>query len=74
MQNAGRDQPQHSFFAIDDQRVAGVVTALKAHHAMHLLSEPVNDFSLTFVTPLGADDDDVTWHVNFQTSDFECEK
>jgi hypothetical protein len=51
---------QGGFYAIDDQRMASVMTALKAHHALGTLSEPVDQFALAFVTPLGSDDDDVS--------------
>jgi hypothetical protein len=39
--------------------VAGVVTALEAHHALGVVRQPVHDLALALVTPLGADDDDV---------------
>ena len=39
--------------------MACVVSALKAHHALGAFGEPVDQFAFTFVTPLGANDDDV---------------
>ena len=54
-QDAGRNQVQHRFGAIDHQRVAGVVAALKAHHALGMIGEPVDDLALAFISPLGAD-------------------
>jgi len=51
---------QRSFHAIDDQGVACVVTALKAHHAGGGFGQPIDQFAFAFVTPLGADHDDVT--------------
>ena len=37
MQNTGRNESQHCLLAVDDERVAGVMTTLKAHDAVHLL-------------------------------------
>ena len=56
MQNARRDQVQNRLLTIDNQGVAGVVAALKAHHSLCLLSQQVHDLALAFVTPLSADD------------------
>src|SRR5690606_19027843 len=55
MHDARRDQAQNGFLAVDPQRMAGVVTALKAHHALDGFRQPVDDLAFTFVTPLGAD-------------------
>ena len=52
-------QLQRRLAALDDQRVAGVVAALEAHHALRVVGQPVDDLALAFVAPLGADDDDV---------------
>jgi hypothetical protein len=40
--------------------VASVVAALKAHHTSGGFGQPIDQFTFAFVTPLGADDDDVT--------------
>jgi hypothetical protein len=45
--------------AIDDQGVTGVVSPLKAHHALGTLGQPVDQLALAFIAPLGADDDDI---------------
>ena len=58
-QDAGRDQVQHGFLAGHHQRVARVVAALETHHALRAVGQPVDDFALAFIAPLGADDDDV---------------
>ena len=50
--------------AVDDQRVAGIVAALEAHHDVGLLGQPVDDLALALVAPLGADDD----HIGHKTS------
>jgi hypothetical protein len=53
-------QLQRRAHAVDDQRVPGVVAALEADHGPRVLGQPVDDLALAFVTPLGADDDDVS--------------
>ena len=58
-QDARGNQVQHGLLAADHQRVAGVVAALEAHHALGAVGEPVDDLALALVAPLGADDDDV---------------
>ena len=45
--------------AVDDQRVAGIVAALEAHHHVGPLAEPVDDLALALVAPLGADHRDI---------------
>jgi hypothetical protein len=50
------------FGLADHQRVTGVVAALEAHHALGVVGQPIDDLALAFVTPLGADDDDVLCH------------
>ncbi len=44
----------------DDQRVAGIVPALEAHHHVGAACQPVDDLALAFVAPLGADDGHVS--------------
>jgi hypothetical protein len=39
----------------DDQRMAGIVAALEAHHDLGALAQPVHDLALALVAPLGAD-------------------
>ena len=39
------------FFTADDQRVARIVAALKAHHRIGLLGQQINDFTFTFIAP-----------------------
>ena len=46
-------------FAVDDQRMAGVVAALKAHDDVGPDRQPVDDLALSLVAPLGADNDDI---------------
>ena len=51
---------QRCFHAVDDQGVARIVAALKAHHPRGGFGQPIDQFAFAFVTPLGADHDDVT--------------
>src|SRR5207344_536699 len=53
------NEVQHGLLAADHQRVAGVVAALEADHALRAVGQPVDDLALALVAPLGADDDDV---------------
>ena len=51
---------QSGFYAVDDQRMAGIVSALKTHHALRKLGQPIDQFTFAFIAPLGAYDDDMT--------------
>src|SRR5699024_10223675 len=53
--NARGQQRQLEHLLADDQRVTSVVATLEAHHHVGALGEPVNDLTLAFVAPLGAD-------------------
>src|SRR4029453_18506584 len=52
------DQVQLEGLTVADNRVAGVVAALKADHDVGPLREQVGDLALPLVAPLGADYDD----------------
>ncbi len=56
-QDPGRDQRQDGLAPADDQRVAGVVSALETRHGGGALGEEVYDLALALIAPLGADDD-----------------
>ena len=56
-----RDQVELELVALADDRVAGVVAALKADHDVGLLGNQVDDLALALIAPLGADYDD-SWH------------
>jgi hypothetical protein len=62
VQDAGRDQRQYGLRALDDEGVAGVVAALETGDRSDALGEQVDDLALAFVTPLGADDDEILRH------------
>ena len=51
----GRDQVQDVFLPFDEDRVPGVVAALRAHDDVRLLGQHVDDFAFAFIAPLGAD-------------------
>ena len=57
--HAGGQQRQLVRHSVDDQRVPGIVAALKTDHDVGLLGEPVDDLALALVAPLGAYNDDV---------------
>ncbi len=54
--DAGRQERQLVDGAVDDQRVAGIVAALKARDHVGALAQPVDDLALALVAPLRADD------------------
>ena len=55
MQNAGRNQAQHEFRAVDVHGVAGVVSALVPRDDIEPRRQQVDDFSFSFVAPLRAE-------------------
>ena len=57
--DARGQQAELVFDIADDERVAGIVAALKAHHDIGALRQPVDDLALALVAPLGADDGDI---------------
>ena len=57
--HARRQQAQLVFDIADDERVAGIGAALKAHDDIGALGQPVDDLALALVAPLGADDGDI---------------
>jgi hypothetical protein len=46
---------QDVFLFADENRVAGVIAALRAHDDVRPLGEHVNNFAFAFIAPLGAD-------------------
>ena len=56
MEDPRRDQVELELLAVADDRVAGVVAALKADHERCPLGEQVDDLALSLVAPLGPDD------------------
>lgn len=59
VQDAGRDEVQNGFLALDLDGVPGVVAALKADNDLAPGAEHVHNLALALVAPLRADDDRV---------------
>ena len=57
--DARRQQGQLEHLAVDHQRMAGVMAALKADDDVGADRQPVDDLALTLVAPLGADHHDI---------------
>jgi hypothetical protein len=59
MQDAGRDQMQNDGLITDDQGVTSIVAPLVTHYVLGVFGIDIDNFPFAFVTPLGADYDDV---------------
>ena len=57
--DAGWKQREFVDLAVDHQRVAGVMAALKPHDDVGADRQPIDDLALSFVAPLGADNDNI---------------
>ena len=57
--NAGRKQRKFVSLAVDHERMAGVMAALEPHHDVGADRQPIDDLALSFVAPLGADNDNI---------------
>ena len=53
---------EDGFFTVDYQSVASVMATLVAHNISSPFSQQVYNLAFTFVTPLGAQYDDVLTH------------
>ena len=62
MHDAAGNQAHNRLRTIDNERMPGVVPALKTHHCRDVVREPVDDLALAFIAPLGTDDYDILWH------------
>ena len=58
--DAGRNQVQNGPFAVDDQRMPGIVPSLEANHGVGTLGKQIHDGALALIAPLRADYDDVS--------------
>jgi hypothetical protein len=45
-----------------NERMAGIVTALKAHDALRMISQPIDDLALALIAPLRSNYDDILSH------------
>lgn len=64
MDNSRRKQPEHERPVADINAMAGIVPALITLHDIEPIRQQVNDLSLAFIAPLGADNNDD--HINFR--------
>jgi hypothetical protein len=53
---------QYRLLTVDDERMSGVVSALKTHDTLCVIRQPINNLSLAFITPLGTNYYDVISH------------
>jgi len=53
---------ENGFFTVDYKSMASVVATLVANHIFSAFSQKIDDLSFAFVTPLGAQYDDVVTH------------
>ena len=51
-----RDEGEGVLLLSHDDRVAGVVAALEAHHDIGMLGEVIGDAAFAFIAPLGTQD------------------
>ena len=57
---------QNVFFAMDDDRMACIVTTLIASNNIEAIRQEVNDLTFAFVAPLGAHDYQICHEKRFQ--------
>ena len=51
--DAAGNEVERRFNAVDDQRMARIVSTLKAHHTLGGFGQPVDQLALAFIAPLG---------------------
>ena len=62
MQDPRGNQRQHGFLAADDERMAGIVATLEAHHCLRGVGQQIDDLAFALIAPLQADDNDIFTH------------
>ncbi len=60
MKYPGRNEVKNDFFLVDDNRVAGIVSSLIAGHCIKGRSQKVDYLPLALITPLGADNEQIS--------------
>ena len=50
--NTRWQQRQLVFHPVNNQRMSGIMSALKAHHHIGAFRQPIHDFAFAFITPL----------------------
>ena len=73
MEDAGRDEMQDGLLPLDDQGVAGVVAPLEPGDDIGVFRIEIDNFSLSFITPLGSNHDHVCHRRSLPTSYRRCE-
>ena len=61
-QDTGRDQMKRRSPAVNHQGMAGIVSALEANNGRDLVGQQINNLTLAFITPLGAQHNNVFTH------------
>ena len=61
--NARRQKRELVGNAVDDERMAGIVSALEANHDVRTFGEPVDNLALALVTPLRTNHHDIRHHI-----------
>ncbi len=57
--HTGRQKAELVADTVDDERMASIVSALKAHHYIGTLRQPIHNLAFTFVAPLRPDDHNI---------------
>ena len=66
-QNTGGEQVEGILLIANNDGVAGVVSAVELHNVIDTFSKKVGSFTLTFVAPLGTNQNDC-WHDDIPSS------
>ncbi len=45
---------ENKLFAVNNERVSGIIPTLESDDAMRILGEEIHDFPLAFISPLGS--------------------
>ena len=59
---------QNCFYTVNNQCVTGIVATLKTDDGVRVTAQEIDDFTLTLVSPLGAQNDDAVIHLFFLIS------
>jgi len=56
---------QDGFLSVHHQRMPGVMPALKTHHALGVIRQPIDDLAFALISPLGADYHHIFCHARY---------
>jgi hypothetical protein len=65
VEDSGGNEVKDVLLVIYNKRVTGIVSSLETHHAVSLLGEQVDNLSFSFISPLGAYDNDICHEILF---------